>query len=126
MKISMYVMRIVQLNSKMVSLYNLMLHPFKNRGHCVVMDSAYMGDAMCQVGRAEWGINMVGTVQSLRTGGGRLGKAAINRTPVIMPLAALYFGVIFLRGHISVKKWTYCPLLRDSAPPFKNTCHLIK
>jgi hypothetical protein len=63
---------------KMVSLYNLMLHPFKHKGHCVVMDSAYMGDAMCQVGRAEWGMNMVGTVQSSRTGGGRLGKAAIK------------------------------------------------
>jgi hypothetical protein len=46
-----------------VSLYNLMLYPFKHIGHCVVMDSAYMGDAMCQVGREEWGINMVGTVQ---------------------------------------------------------------
>jgi hypothetical protein len=32
---------------------------------------------MCQVGRAEWDMNMVGTVQSSRTGGGRLGKAAI-------------------------------------------------
>jgi hypothetical protein len=42
------------------------------------MDSTYMGDAMCQVGQAEWGINMVGTVQSSRTGGGRLGKAAIK------------------------------------------------
>jgi hypothetical protein len=49
---------------KMVSLYNLMLDPFKHRGHCVVMDSTYMGDAMCQVGQAEWDINMVGTVQS--------------------------------------------------------------
>jgi hypothetical protein len=39
---------------KVVSLYNLMLHPFKHRGYCVVMDSAYMGDAMCQVGQAEW------------------------------------------------------------------------
>jgi hypothetical protein len=63
---------------KMVSLYNSMLDPFKGVGHCVVMDSAYMGDAMCQVGREEWGINMVGTVQSSRTGGGRLGKAAIK------------------------------------------------
>jgi hypothetical protein len=25
---------------KMVSLYDLMLHPFKHKGHCVVMDSA--------------------------------------------------------------------------------------
>jgi hypothetical protein len=63
---------------KMVSLYDLMLDTFKGVGHCVVMDSAYMGDAMCQVGQAEWGINMVGTVQSSRTGGGRLGKAAIK------------------------------------------------
>jgi hypothetical protein len=35
---------------KMVSLYDLMLDPFKGGGHCDVMDSAYMGDAMCQVG----------------------------------------------------------------------------
>jgi hypothetical protein len=35
---------------KMVSLYNLMLHPFMQERHCVVMDSAYMGDAMVQVG----------------------------------------------------------------------------
>jgi hypothetical protein len=48
---------------KMVSLYDFMLAPFKYNGHCVVMDSAYMGDAMCQVGREEWFINMVGTVQ---------------------------------------------------------------
>jgi hypothetical protein len=35
---------------KMVSLYTLILHSFKDKGHCVVMDSAYTGDAMCQVG----------------------------------------------------------------------------
>ena len=63
---------------KMVSLYSVMLHPWKGKGHCVVMNSAYMGDAMCQVGREEWGINMVGTVQSSRTGGGRLGKLDIK------------------------------------------------
>jgi hypothetical protein len=62
----------------MVSLYNFMLESFKHKGHCVVMGSAYMGDAMCQVGQEEWKINMVGTVQSSRTGGGRLGKAAIK------------------------------------------------
>jgi hypothetical protein len=67
---------------KMVSLYDLMLNPFKHVGHCVVMDSAYMGDTMCQVDRAEWGINMVGTVQSSRTGGGRLGKAAIKANEI--------------------------------------------
>ena len=62
----------------MVFLYDLMIHPYKHKGHCVVMDSAYMGDDMCQVGREEWGINMVGTVQSSRTGGGKLGKLAIK------------------------------------------------
>ena len=34
---------------KMVSLYNFMLESFKGKGHCVVMDSAYMGDAQCHV-----------------------------------------------------------------------------
>jgi hypothetical protein len=61
---------------------SLMLHPFKGVGHYVVMDSACMGDAMCQVGRAKWGVNMVGTVQTSRTGGGRLGKAAIKRKEI--------------------------------------------
>ena len=61
---------------KMVSLYDFMLDPFKHNGHCVVMDSAYMSDAMCQVGREEWKINMVGTCQTDRCGAGPLGKAA--------------------------------------------------
>jgi hypothetical protein len=63
---------------KMVSLYNLMLHSFKHRGHCVVMDSIYIENAMCQMGQAKWSMNMIGTVQSSRTGGGRLGKATIK------------------------------------------------
>jgi hypothetical protein len=62
---------------KMIHLYDLMLDPLKHKGHCVVMDSAYMGDAMCQVGYEEWDINMVGTVQSSRTGSDILGKAAL-------------------------------------------------
>jgi hypothetical protein len=61
---------------KMVSLYDFMLDPFKHKGHCVVMDSAYMSDAMGQVGREEWKINMVGTCQTDRCGAGPLGKAA--------------------------------------------------
>jgi hypothetical protein len=61
---------------KMVSLYDFMLESFKHKGHCVVMDSAYMGDAICQVGREVWGINMVGTCQTDRTGAGALGKVA--------------------------------------------------
>jgi hypothetical protein len=72
---------------RMVSLYDLMLDPFKHKGHCVVMDSAYMGNAMCQVGQEEWGINMVGTVQSSHTGGGRLEKAATNSFHVIRVFA---------------------------------------
>jgi hypothetical protein len=35
------------------------------------------------------------------------------------------FGVIFLQGHISLKNWTYCPVLRDSTSPFKGTYLLI-
>jgi hypothetical protein len=61
---------------KMVSLYDFMLDSFKHNGHCVVMDSAYLSDAMCQVGREEWKINMVGTCQTDRCGAGLLGKAA--------------------------------------------------
>jgi hypothetical protein len=49
---------------KFVSLYNIMLNSFKNKGHCLVMDSAYMGDPMALIGRHVWGINMVGTCQS--------------------------------------------------------------
>ena len=49
---------------KMVALYDFMLDPFKYKGRCLVMDSAYMGDSMAQVGREVWGINMVGTVHS--------------------------------------------------------------
>ncbi|OEU06161.1 hypothetical protein FRACYDRAFT_256066 [Fragilariopsis cylindrus CCMP1102] len=62
---------------KMISLYDLMLDPYKHKGHCVVMDSAYMSDAMCQVGREEWKINMVGTCQTNRTGAGSRGKATV-------------------------------------------------
>ena len=51
-----------------------MLESFKHKGYCVVMDSAYMGDAMCQVGREVWGINMVGTC----TSAGALGKADLK------------------------------------------------
>jgi hypothetical protein len=51
-----------------------MLDPFKHNGHCVVMDSAYMSDAMCQVDREEWKINMVGTCQMDRCGAGPFGE----------------------------------------------------
>jgi hypothetical protein len=36
-----------------------MLDVFKNNGHCVTMDSAYMGDIMAMIGRDVWRINIV-------------------------------------------------------------------
>jgi hypothetical protein len=48
---------------KMVSLYNFMLDPFKHNGHCVVMDSTYMSDAMCPVGREKWKINRIQAIR---------------------------------------------------------------
>jgi hypothetical protein len=46
---------------KMVSFFDFMLHSFKGKEHCVVMDSAYMSDAMCLVGQYVWLFNFVGT-----------------------------------------------------------------
>ena len=54
----------------------LILDPYKHKGYCVVMDSAYMSDAMCQVGREEWRINMVGTCLADQCGAGPIEKAA--------------------------------------------------
>eukprot|EP00957_Ditylum_brightwellii_P142023 10820548-Ditylum_brightwellii.AAC.1 len=53
---------------KWVNLYDIMLDNFKGEGHCVMMDSAYMGDIMALIGGHEWKNNMVGTVQENRTG----------------------------------------------------------
>ncbi len=36
---------------KWVNLQLLMLNNFKNNGHCVTMDSAYMGNIMAMIGR---------------------------------------------------------------------------
>jgi hypothetical protein len=72
---------------KMVSLYDLMLDPFKGVGHCVIMDSASMGDAMCQqVGRAKWGINRIQAISVIR--GARYGvftnkKHALNTLKMV-------------------------------------------
>jgi hypothetical protein len=46
---------------KWVNLLLLMLNDFKNNGHCVTMDSAYMGDIMAMIGQDVWRIDMVGT-----------------------------------------------------------------
>jgi hypothetical protein len=53
---------------KWVNLMDIILDEFKGKGHCVTMDSAYMGDVMAQIGREEWQLNMVGTSQSNRVG----------------------------------------------------------
>ncbi|MGK3739989.1 MAG: hypothetical protein ACI90V_006837, partial [Bacillariaceae sp.] len=38
-------------------------------------------------------------------------RRELNRTPVTVPLTGQLFGVIFLRGHISLKNRSYRPLL---------------
>ena len=38
---------------KWVNLLDVILDSYKGKGHCVTMDSAYMGDIMAQVGRYE-------------------------------------------------------------------------
>jgi hypothetical protein len=53
-------------------------------------------------------------------------KDKINRTSAMVPLAAPLFGVLFLRGHISLKNRSYRPLLRASTSPFKSTSLLIR
>ncbi len=46
----------------------VILDNFKGKGHCIMMDSTYMGDIMAQIGCKEWKMNMVGTSQSNQTG----------------------------------------------------------
>ncbi len=46
----------------------VMLVAYKNNGHCVTMDSGYMGKMMVMIGRDMWRINMVGTTQANHTG----------------------------------------------------------
>jgi hypothetical protein len=50
----------------------------------------------------------------------------INGFQAIVPLTGQEKGVLFLRGCISLKNWSYRPLLRASTSPFKSTCLLIK
>ena len=64
---------------KFVTLYSIMLNSFMGRGHCLVMDSAYMGDVMALIGLHIWHINMVGTVQANRTGGGKKGMEDLSK-----------------------------------------------
>jgi hypothetical protein len=39
---------------KFLTLLDIFLDAFKGKGHCVMMDSGYMGDTMDQIGREEW------------------------------------------------------------------------
>jgi hypothetical protein len=61
-----------------------MLESFKYKGHCGVMDSAYMDDVICKVGREGWGINMVGTCQTDRSGTSTLGKVAAEAKEIVI------------------------------------------
>ncbi len=53
---------------KWVNLLDHMLHALKGNGHCMTMDSVYMGNIMAMISRDVWKINMVGTAQPNRTG----------------------------------------------------------
>jgi hypothetical protein len=48
--------------------------------------------------------------------------SVVNRIPVTVPLTGQLLGVIFLRGHISLKNRSLRPLLIERACPFKNMC----
>jgi hypothetical protein len=50
----------------------------------------------------------------------------VNSFQVMAVTLRPIFGVLFLRGSISLKNWSYRPLLRDSTSPFKGTCLFIK
>jgi hypothetical protein len=41
------------------------------------------------------------------------------------PLTGPGKGVIFLKGHISLKNGTFCPLFSHDSTSFKRTCFLI-
>ena len=53
---------------KWVNLLNEMLDAFKNVGHHVTMDSAYMVNIMAQIERYKCLLNMIGTAQANWTG----------------------------------------------------------
>ena len=67
---------------KWVNPFDELLKKFKGEGHCVTMDSAYMGDIMAHIGWEECLINMVGTSQSNHTGADvKDVKEAMKRVP---------------------------------------------
>jgi hypothetical protein len=50
---------------------------------------------------------------------------SVNRIGAMAPILVPLFGVLFLGGCNSLKKRSYCPLLRRSGSPFKDTCFFI-
>jgi hypothetical protein len=52
-------------------------------------------------------------------------EVTLNRIPTMAVYIRPRLGGLFLRGCISLKNWSYCPLLRHSTSPFKSTCLLI-
>jgi hypothetical protein len=55
-----------------------------------------------------------------------MGNRSINSFQAIVPLTEHAKGVLFLWEHISLKNWSFCPLLRDSTSLFKSTCLIIR
>ena len=80
MTILMEYMTTLQIYRSGVNLYGLIVHPFKGKGRCMTMDSAYMSDIMAQIGCNEWRMNMVGTAQVNCTGANA--KAAVDTMKV--------------------------------------------
>jgi hypothetical protein len=56
----------------------------------------------------------------------RLELNTFNRILVIAPILGQRKRGPFSRGCISLKNWSYRPLLRECTSPFKSTCLLIK
>jgi hypothetical protein len=50
----------------------------------------------------------------------------VNSFQAIVLLTGQEKGVLFLRGHISLKNWSFRPLLRDSTSHFKSSCLLFR
>ncbi len=60
-----------------------MIHDFKGLGMCcTMMDSAHMGDIICQIGRDVWKFNFLGTCQNDRCGAGPMLKKAKSEMKV--------------------------------------------
>ena len=59
-----YTPRCIDIKSSLINLIII----FKNNGHCITMDSAYMGNITTMTGRNVLHVNMVGTAQGNRIG----------------------------------------------------------